>query len=327
MTDEPVIKVESLKKLYELRRGFISSLFRSKKTYINAVDGVDFEIEEGETLGIAGESGSGKTTTGRILALLETPTEGHISFKGEDITRLRGKKIKEFRKKVQMIFQDPFDSLDPRYTVLDAIEEVLKIHHVVSTREERMEMVFEMLEDVKLKPAEEFIDRLPHELSGGQRQRVAIARSMILNPEFVVADEPISMLDSSVRAGIMNLMLELKRKSNSTFMFISHDLSASRYMCDNIAIMYLGKIMESGPTEEIIGNMMHPYTKALVSSVPIPDPKYERKPMKIGEALSMACIPEGCRFHPRCPYVKETCKRKEPELREVSKGHFVACHT
>ena len=325
MSETPIIEVQRLKKFYELRRGFLPTLGRSKKNYIKAVDGVNFKIENGETLGIAGESGSGKTTVGRLMALLEKPTDGIIKFKGENITRFKRQGVKVFRKKVQMIFQDPYDSLDPRFSVFDTLYEVLGIHHVGFSKEERTEIVFEMLEEVKLKPPEEFIERLPHELSGGQRQRIAIARAMILNPEFVIADEPISMLDTSVRAGIMNLMLELKAKSNVTYLFISHDLSASRYMCDNIIIMYLGKIVESGPTEEIIANMVHPYTKALISSVPIPDPEYKRKSMKIGELLNMTAIPEGCRFHPRCPYAKDICKNKEPAMRELSKGHLVAC--
>jgi peptide/nickel transport system ATP-binding protein len=324
--EEPLVVVENLKKFYSVRRGFISAIRGSSKIFIRAVDGVSFQIEQGEALGLVGETGSGKTTTGRLLVLLESPTEGMIKFKGINVLRLKKPDLKKFRRKVQMIFQDPYDSLDPRYTVFDTICEVLKIHNIGLSGEERTEMVLRVLEDVGLKPPDEFVYRLPHELSGGQRQRVAIARAIVLNPEFIVADEPVSMLDASVRTGIINLMLELKKKRNVTYLFISHDLAVTRYMCDKLAIMYMGKIVEFGPTELVIANMFHPYTKALISSVPIPDPKSVRERALIGEMLTIKDIPNGCRFHPRCPNSKDLCKIKEPELKELNEGYFVACH-
>jgi peptide/nickel transport system ATP-binding protein len=326
--NEALINVENLRRLFPVRRGFISSVFHpAEKIFVRAVGGVSFQIDQGKVLGLAGESGSGKTTTGKLLALLDTPTDGRIVFRGRDITRLNKRELKSFRKKVQMIFQDPYESLDPRFNVYDIVCEPLYAHHIGSSKEDRTDMVYKMLEDVELKPPEEFHGRYPHELSGGQRQRVAIARALVLNPEVLVADEPVSMLDVSIRSGIMNLMLKLKEKFRVTYLFITHDLSVARYMCDNIAIMYLGKIVEIGPTEKVISNPLQPYTRILLSNVPIPDPTFKRKRIRVhGEVPSGIDLPEGCPFHPRCPYAQDMCRKDEPQLFEMEKGHFTACH-
>ncbi len=297
------------------------------KQYVHAVDGVSFDIKEGEILGVVGESGCGKTTTGRILVRLENPTSGQMFFRGADIATLRGSELKEFRRKVQMIFQDPYESLNPRFTVFATVAEPLLVHGVGETYDEREEMVARALENAELKPAEEYMYRFPHELSGGQRQRVAIARALVLRPEFVVADEPVSMLDVSIRAGIMNLMLNLREQYEIPFMFISHDVSVTRYMSHRIAVMYLGNIVELASSEEVIKNPMHPYTEALLSAVPVPDPRAKHGRVEIkGELPSPINVPSGCTFHPRCLYRREICKEVKPVLREVKPGHWVQCH-
>jgi peptide/nickel transport system ATP-binding protein len=327
MENEPLVEVENLRKLFPVRGGFLDSLLGRKERFLHAVDGVSFHINHGETLGLAGESGCGKTTTGMLLVLLETPTDGTIKYQGTDISTLNKKEQNEFRETVQIIFQDPYESLDPRLRVFDAIMEPLVINHVGSSKAERKNMVHEMLEEVELKPVEMFVDKYPHELSGGQRQRVAIARSMILKPKLIIADEPVSMLDASVKVGIMNLMFRLKEEFDATYLLITHDLSVSRYMCDRIAIMYLGVIVEIGPTEEVISDPRHPYTKMLISSVPVPDPIFNRQRTRNpGEIPIPIDLPQRCRFHSRCTHVEEICAKCEPELQEIGKNHFVACH-
>ena len=329
MDNEPLVKVTNLRKLFPFRRGILEPIFgRKKKQFIHAVDGISFHIDYGETLGLAGESGCGKTTTGMLLALLETPTEGIIMFKRANILALKKRELPVFRRSVQMIFQDPYESLDPRFSVFDAVYEPLAVNRIGSSKNERVKMVDEMLEEVELKPVEMFHDMYPHTLSGGQRQRVAIARAMILKPKLLIADEPVSMLDASVKVGIMNLMFKLRKEYDATYLFISHDLSVLRYMCDRIAIMYLGVIVEIGPTKDIISDSKHPYTKLLISSVPIPDPTYDRQRMRNpGEIPTPINLPPGCRFWSRCPYYYEKkCKKIEPRLQEVGKNHFAACH-
>jgi len=325
-TGDVVYRVENLVKLFPIKAGFLGSLF-SPDQYVHAVDGVSFDIREGEILGVVGESGCGKTTTGRLLVRLETPTSGHMFFRDVDIASLKGAELKEFRRKVQMIFQDPYESLNPRFTVFSTVSEPLLVHGVGETVDEREEMVARALESAELKPAEEYMYRYPHELSGGQRQRVAIARALALRPEFVVADEPVSMLDVSIRAGIMNLMLNLRQQYEIPFMFISHDVSVTRYMSHRIAVMYLGNIVELANAEEVIKNPMHPYTEALLSAVPVPDPKAKHGRVEIkGELPSPINVPSGCTFHPRCLYRRDICKEVRPVLREITPGHWVQCH-
>jgi len=324
--NKPLVEVFNLKKYFLVRRSILDIIKRKSQKYLKAVDGVSFKILEGEIFCLAGESGCGKTTTGRTILRLIEPTAGKILFNGENILEYDENRIKAFRRKAQIIFQDPYESVNPRMTIYDIVEEPLRIHKI-GNKEERMEMVHKMLEEVELKPPESFLYRFPHELSGGQRQRVAIARALILNPLFIVADEPVSMLDMSIRAEILNLMLSLKDRHNLTYLFITHDLAVAKYICDRIAIMYLGKIVELGDIEEVIDNPLHPYTRALISAVPVPDPreKIGEIPIK-GEVTSPIDLPKGCRFRPRCLYVKDICKEKEPKLIEVSKSHYVACH-
>ncbi|EDY34649.1 Oligopeptide/dipeptide transporter domain family protein [Aciduliprofundum boonei T469] len=324
--NDVVIRVRNLKKYFELHAGMFK--FWGEPIYVKAVDGINFDIHKGEILGLVGESGCGKTTTGRLLTRLEDPTEGNILFEGEDIAKLKGKELKNYRRNVQMIFQDPYESLNPRFTVQKTVMEPLIIHGIGESYDERVEMVIKALEDAELRPAEEYLDRFPHELSGGQRQRVAIARALVLRPKFIVADEPVSMLDVSIRAGVMNLMLDLRDRYNIPFLFITHDIAVSRYMSDKMAVMYLGKIVEMADSDEVVFNPMHPYTKALISAVPVPDPEHKHGRVEIkGEIPSPINLPPGCRFWPRCPYAqKGICDVKEPPLVEVEPGHYVACH-
>jgi peptide/nickel transport system ATP-binding protein len=327
MSENNVIKVLNLKKWFPVRRGFFQALLSKKESFVRAVDDISFDIKTKEVFGLAGESGSGKTTTGRLVLKIIDPTSGKLFFKGEDITKLTRKQMKQLRRKMQTVFQDPYESLNPRKTVMDIIAEGLRIQKVLSSEKEVEERVIKTLEDVKLVPPNEFLSRYPHELSGGQRQRVAVARTFILNPEFVVADEPISMLDVSIRADILNLFLELVEKFNVSILYITHDLATARHMCHRIAIMYLGKIMEMGTAEDIVYEPLHPYTKALISAVPVPDPKSRRTRLTIkGEIPSPINPPSGCRFHTRCPIAEEICRREEPELTNMGKEHYVACH-
>jgi len=320
------VKVENLRKYFPVRTRMF---FGGVRHFIHAVDDISFSIGTGEIFGLVGESGCGKTTTGKLLVKLLEPTAGRIILEGEDVANiLRGKKLREFRRKVQMIFQDPYESLNPRFTIFDTVAEPLAIQGVGSLRE-REERVADVLAKVGLTPPETFMFRYPHELSGGQRQRVAIARAMVINPSFVVADEPTSMLDVSIRAGVMQLLLDLQGEFNISFLYITHDLAVARYMCERMAVMYLGKIVELGPTEEVIQNPFHPYTKALISAVPVPDPTYHREPVEIkGDVTAPIDPPPYCRFYPRCPLASEdVCKTREhPRLEEKAPGHFVACY-
>ena len=376
-----IVKVENLRKLFPAER----KLFGAVKHFVHAVDDISFEIEEGKSMGLVGESGCGKTTTGKILVGLYEPTDGRIIIEGKDVTYyfmhhkqakeyLKEKYLKKFqegeklsseelddatkemyqlfqkvkgnervfydsllsemehkrmelRKRFQIIFQDPYESLNPRMTIFDIIAEPLNIHNIGNIKE-REEKVSNLLKEVGLTPPENFLFRFPHELSGGQRQRVAIARALVLNPKFVVADEPTSMLDVSVRTGIMQLMMELMSEHNMSYLYITHDLAVARYMTDRIAVMYLGKIVETGPTEEVLHNPQHPYTKALLSAVPVPDPTVKREEPNIkGSVAKPIDPPPRCRFYDRCPLATEKCKTNpHPPLKEVAPDHYVACY-
>ena len=326
-SDGKIIIARNIKKYFPLSSGFLASLLkRGEDKHVRAVDGVSFGIGEGETVGLAGESGCGKTTTAKIMVRLYEPTEGEILFQGENIAHLEGQDLKRFHRLAQMVFQDPYESLNPRYRVQTAIEEPLIIHRYRDT-DERRELVNEALYTAGLRPPEDYLERYPHEMSGGQRQRVAIARALVLKPKLIVADEPVSMLDVSIRAGVLNLLRKLTVEMGLATLYISHDLSLIRYMCDRTAIMYLGRIIELGSTEEVIRKPRHPYTQVLLESVPVPDPEYARMPPEIsGEVPSPIDLPEGCRFHPRCPKVMSSCRREPPEAVEVGPGHTVECH-
>jgi len=323
---ETILSVQSLKKYFPIQRTFIENLVKKETQYVRAVDDVTFNIDRGEVFGLAGESGSGKTTIGRLILRLAEPTAGKILFNGVDLESLQGEEFRRFRRKMQVIFQDPYASLNPRMKIGDAIGHPLEIHNIAKNREEK-DRVLAMMERVGLSPATALYDKYPHQLSGGQRQRVAIARALILQPEFVVADEPIAMVDVSMRAMILELMMELKKDLGLTYLFITHDLATAKYVCNRIAIMYLGKIVESGPLQEVFSNPQHPYTEALLSAVPIPDPKADRKKLiPKGEIPNPINPPSGCRFHPRCPYAMSICSKDEPQLQETEKGHYVACY-
>ncbi|ABL78647.1 oligopeptide/dipeptide ABC transporter, ATPase subunit [Thermofilum pendens Hrk 5] len=311
-----LVVVRDLKKYFKVRGSF-------SKT-VKAVDGVSFEIREGETLGLVGESGCGKSTLGRVVIRLLEPTGGKVFFKGQDVAALKGEKLKQFRRQAQIVFQDPNTSLNPRMTILEILSEPLYEHNIPVDDPE--DFITKQLESVGL--GREHLYRYPHELSGGQKQRVAILRALLLNPSFVVLDEPTSSLDVSVQAQILNMLKDFQAQRKLSYLFISHDIGVVKYMSQRIAVMYLGKIVELGPSDAVFENPLHPYTKFLLSAVPVPDPKYARARKRLaipGEPPSPINVPPGCRFHPRCPYATEKCRTGEPPVVEAEPGHFVAC--
>lgn len=319
MTDNTLLEVNNLKKLFPVNK----KLFQERQ-YVKALDDISLQIGRGETLGMVGESGCGKTTFGRTVLRLTEPSSGSITFDGRDVCAAGKEELRRLRMEMQIIFQDPYASLNPRMTVADIIRSPLDVFKL-GTKEERNQKVKEILSRVGLN--EYHMNRYPHEFSGGQRQRIMIARALVLNPKFIICDEPVSALDVSVRSQVLNLLQDLQEEFHLTYLFISHDLSVVKYISDRIAVMYLGGIVEIAPKAELYDGPLHPYTKALLAAIPIPDPTVVRSDLRLqGELPSPLNIPEGCRFCTRCPYAAERCRKERPELREISNGHFAACH-
>jgi oligopeptide transport system ATP-binding protein len=317
-----LLDVQDLKVWFPARTGFLSR----NKTYVHAVDGVSFQVAPREIFCLVGESGCGKTTIANTLVRLVKPTSGKVLFNNIDLLSLRKEDMRKLRQNIQMIFQDPYESLNPHMTIFDIVAEPLDVNHLVDRPDEKDARVAQALEAVGLTPAQSFFDSYPHQLSGGQRQRVAIAAALALKPALIVADEPVSMLDISVRAGILKLMLALRSEFKLTYLFITHDLALARHLVDRIAVMYLGRIVEMGDTKSVIETPLHPYTRALISVVPVPNPKAKKKKILLaGEIPSPIQIPSGCRFHTRCPIARDICSKEQPELQEVRAGHYVAC--
>jgi len=316
----PIIEVKNLKKFF----GETNRIFKRKREIVRAVDGVSFTINRGETFGLVGESGSGKSTIGRSVLRLDSITSGEVLYHGQNLHELSKKEIQKLRPKIQFIFQDPYSSLNPRIRVGDAIGEAL-LEHGLCSKDEVREKVLEVMEICGL--SVQHIDRYPHEFSGGQRQRIGIARAIILQPEFIVADEPVSALDVSIQAQIINLFSDLQKEKEITFLFISHDLSVVEHLCSRIGVLYLGSMMELTSRDKLYEKPLHPYTKALLSAVPIPDPTLNRERIILkGDVPDPANPPKGCKFHTRCPFATDICRSKVPEFREVESDHYVACH-
>ncbi|MCT4593231.1 MAG: dipeptide ABC transporter ATP-binding protein [Anaeromicrobium sp.] len=317
-----LLEVNNLKKYFQVKKGF----FGGNIKHVKAVDDVSFKIYKGETLGLVGESGCGKSTTGRTLIRLYEPTGGEIKYDGKDIAKMSQKELMPYRKKIQMIFQDPYASLNTRMTVGDIIGEAIDIHNI-ATGKERLKIIHDLLERVGLSPGHAV--RYPHEFSGGQRQRIGIARALAVNPEFIICDEPISALDVSIQAQVVNMLSDLQKELGLTYLFIAHDLSMVRHISDRVGVMYLGKLVEIGTSDDVYDNPKHPYTQALLSAIPVPDPDVIKETNRIvleGDVPSPLNPPSGCRFRTRCQYAMEKCAEIEPKMIEISEGHFAACH-
>jgi peptide/nickel transport system ATP-binding protein len=325
MRSNSLVKTVDLVKLFPVKRGLWEIITGKKQEYVHAVDNVSLAIEKGDVFAIAGESGSGKTTLGKLMLKLLEPTAGEIYFMDKNLKEIKGEDLKKFRREAQMIFQDPYASLNPRIRIGESIMMGVNVHYNNLDEKEKKKMVYDIMEKVGLTPTEELYKRYPHELSGGQRQRAVIARALILKPKFIVADEPVAMVDVSIRAQILDLLLELKKEMDLTYVIITHDLSVAYYISNKISIMYLGKMVEMGSKESIFNDPLHPYTQALIQAIPTLKGKKERKIVG-GEVPSAIRPPSGCRFHPRCPYAMEICKKVEPKLIEIKPNHFVACH-
>ncbi|MBE7552264.1 MAG: ABC transporter ATP-binding protein [Anaerolineales bacterium] len=318
-----ILQMQNLCKFFPVGR---AGLFGGAAKQVHAVDGVTLELGRGEILALVGESGCGKSTLVLTLLGLERATSGTISFADRDVTHLSGAALKEMRRHIQMIFQDPFEALNPILTIGEIVAEPLLVHGIGKNKAERLERASQAMEDAGLKPASNFIHRRPHELSGGQRQRVVIAGALVLEPEILLADEPVSMLDMSIRAEILNLLAELRQRRGVSVIFITHDLATAAYIADRVAVMYLGRIVESGPIREVLANPVHPYTKSLLSVIPVPNPRLRRKHTILqGDPPNPINLPSGCRFHPRCPVAFDRCPQIDPQLKPVGDGHEVAC--
>lgn len=323
MNELPILEVEQLRKWFPAGT---TSLFSPSTRFVHAVDGVSFTLNKGEVLALVGESGCGKSTLALTLIALEQPDSGRITFNGQNVTHLTGPALKQMRRQIQMVFQDPYESLNPLMTIGELVAEPLHIHGLFPNKKERQERIRQALEDAGLKPAQTYLHRRPHELSGGQRQRVVIAAALVLQPQLLLADEPISMLDVSIRAEILNLLADLRRQKNISILFITHDLGTVGYFADRIAVMYLGRIVEMGPTTELLQKPQHPYTKALLSVVPVPDPRLRRERLILqGETPNPIDVPAGCRFHPRCPLAIPQCSQTDPPIVQITPAHQAAC--
>jgi peptide/nickel transport system ATP-binding protein len=326
VSDGVLFDVRGLEVFFPIHEGFFKGMVSREKRYVKAVDHISFQVRQGEILALVGESGCGKTTTGRTLLRLEEATGGEVLYKGLDMRGFSGKALREYRKKAQIIFQDPYNSINPKQTIFDIVAEPLEVSGAVSSEREKEERVVKAISEAGLRPASEYLYRYPHELSGGQRQRVCIAGATVLEPDMIVADEPVASLDVSIRNDILKLMVEQKEKLGVTYLFITHDLSLAWVISDRIAVMYLGRIVEIGETEEVVANPAHPYTKALISVIPVPDPLAKREHVILaGETPNPVDIPSGCRFHPRCPEAIDECREIDPADVEVAPGHFAAC--